>query len=365
MSPMRNRTSVTVAEMSVHLAGGTADEERLLRRTFGRGARWLRHSPDAWCRAGLSQKRAQRLAPLTGGAEARIEIERSAALGVRLVAHSQVDYPDDFRTLHRPPVLVGVRGAWPVEPPALAVVGSRAATSYGVDAARRLARAAAERGWAIVSGLARGIDRAALEAALDADGRPVAVLGNGVDVVYPAEHRRLQGRIAAEGTLLSEFPLGTRPDRHHFPRRNRLIAALSSHVLVVEAGKRSGALITAGVALDLGRDVLAVPGPIDGPMSAGANRLVYDGATPVLDEDTLLTALGTSSQAAARSAPADPRPEVDAIRRVLDGGSRTADELAAALGVAARDLRRRLVTLELDGTLRRLAGERYAWRTSR
>lgn len=347
--------------MAVHLAGGTADEERLLRRTFGRGARWLRHTPDAWCRAGLSPKRARRLAPLTGGSEAQIEIQRAEALGVRLASHRRADSPAAFRHLARPPVLVSVRGRWPLGGPALGVVGSRAATPYGVEAARRFAGAASRAGHAIVSGLARGIDRAALEAALDAGGWPIAVLGNGVDVVYPPEHRRLQERIAAEGTLLSEFPLGTRPDRHHFPRRNRLIAALSTRLLVVEAGKRSGALITAGDALDLGHDVLAVPGPIDGPLSVGTNRLVYDGAVPVLDEDTLATALGARTMSQAEHA-GDARPEVEALRLALGGGSRTADELARRLDTPPRTLRARLVTLELEGALTRLPGDRYRWK---
>ncbi len=366
---MGNRTSVTVAEMSVHLAGGTADEERLLRRTFGRGARWLRHSPDAWCRAGLSKKRAERLSQLVGGHAAQIEMDRARALGIELVTHSHESFPTAFRNLSRPPVLVAVRGRWPPAGPRLAIVGSRATTPYGSDVTRRLARAATEAGWAIVSGLARGVDRIAHETCLAHGGWPLGVLGNGIDVTYPAEHRQLQGRVATEGTLISDFPLGMRPDRHHFPRRNRLIAALASHVLVVEAGRRSGALITAGMALDLGHEVLAVPGPVDGPMSEGTNRLLYDGAAPVLDEETLITALGTDPPRTCGNAEeteiGDARPDVDALRRALGQSSRTADDLARLLGWTPRVLRSRLITLELEGRVTRRAGDRYAWGTQR
>jgi len=235
----------------------------------------------------------------------------------------------------------------------VAMVGARAATAYGLRVARRAGRAASAAGLGVVSGLARGIDRAALEGCVDGGGWPVAVLGCGIDIAYPPQNRALQERIGEVGTLVSEFAPGQRPDRWTFPRRNRVIAALARAVLVVEAGERSGALITVEHAADLGREILAVPGPIDARQSVGCNRLLADGATPLLDPDELGPLLGVASAPAARAADGDP------LLAALGDGSCDADTLAQRLGWSPARTRSRLIALELAGAVRRTAGGRW------
>ena len=189
-------------------------------------------------------------------------------------------YPDRLRNIYDPPVLLYGRGRMPLfdEEAAVSVVGTRTCTPYGISAAEALGYQLAKEGAVVVSGLAKGIDGASHRGALRAGGFTAAVLGGGVDVVYPAENRRLYEDIAATGVLLSEYPPGTEPMGSHFPVRNRILSGLSLAVLVVEAPERSGALITANTALEQGRDVFAVPGPIDAPNSRGSNRLIRDGA---------------------------------------------------------------------------------------
>ncbi len=289
---------------------------------------------------------------------ARAELQRCAALGLRLVPARSTDYPDALRRLHDPPPLLSVRGRWPPPERVLAIVGARAATPYGRRTTERLAQAAARTGWAISSGLARGIDRHALEAALAEEAWPIAVLGCGIDVAYPPEHVLLQEAIAERGTLISEFPLGRPPDRMTFPKRNRIIAALATHVLVVEAGVRSGALITVDHATDLGREILAVPGPIDSEASRGTNRLIADGATPVLDEFGLLEALGERDPIDTRQPPRSGDP----IAGALAAGAKTADEIAAELAAPPGGVRSRLVSLELEGRVRRALDGRWSLR---
>lgn len=189
-------------------------------------------------------------------------------------------YPDRLRNIYDPPVLLYGRGRMPLfdEEAAVSVVSTRTCTPYGISAAEELGYQLAKEGAVVVSGLAKGIDGASHRGALRAGGFTAAVLGGGVDVVYPAENRRLYEDIAATGVLLSEYPPGTEPMGSHFPVRNRILSGLSLAVLVVEAPERSGALITANTALEQGRDVFAVPGPIDAPNSRGSNRLIRDGA---------------------------------------------------------------------------------------
>jgi DNA processing protein len=230
----------------------------------------------------------------------------------------------------------------------------------------------------VVSGLALGIDGVAHEAALDADGGTIAVLGCGIDVLYPREHRRLYDRVAAQGLLLSEFTPGEPPLRYHFPRRNRIIAALAQGVLVVEASRRSGSLITVDQATDLGRDVLAVPGPIGRESSAGTNELIRDGAAVVLGVDDIMDALGMSGPKGASDGMAAGAPELAATRPApelpppagLEGEAlllwstmgeepRHASELAGRCGLDPSATLVHLLTLELEGHARQLAGLRF------
>lgn len=344
--------TISTAEVALHLAGGTATDWLRLRRRFGRRAHVLGLSRDAWRAAGLSAALVERLAALRErGVEQAVEQERAAwrRHAARAVAHGHVHYPGRLRQLPRPPLLLLVRGDWPPPDPCLAIVGSRAATPYGRHCATWLARAAARSRIGVVSGLARGIDRYALEAAVGAGGVTLGVLGCGLDVVYPRENAALQGAMT---TLVSEFPMGTRPSRFSFPRRNRIIAALARAVLVVEAGERSGALITAEHALELGRDVWTVPGPIDAPQSIGCNRLLVDGATPIVHADDVARLLGVDR----RDEAAD---ESDAILRALGTHALASDTLAARLDMPPRLVKARLLELELEGRIRRVPGGAY------
>jgi len=251
--------------------------------------------------------------------------------------------------------------------PAVAVVGSRAATEPGVEFARELARDLALAGVVVVSGMARGVDAAAHEGALLAGGETVAVLGCGIDVVYPPEAVRLRNRIAEQGALLSEFPPGTRPLPRNFPRRNRIVSGLAQVVVVAEAPLRSGALITARLALDQGREVMAVPGSPLFPHTAGSNRLLAEGAAPVTCAADVLAALGTlpwrpaQAREAAGTAGGDRGGEADREARVLRllARERSADEMAALLGMPPQELLPLLTDMELRKLLARNAGGYY------
>ena len=206
-------------------------------------------------------------------------------LDLDLLTIQDAGYPNRLRNIYDPPCLLYVRGRLPAfdDEASIAVVGTRDCTPYGVSCAEKLGYGLAAGGAVVVSGLARGVDSAALRGALRAGGTVTAVLGNGLDVVYPPENQYLNEDVAAAGALISEYPPGTPPEAKHFPVRNRIMSGLCLGTLVVEAPARSGALITAGTALEQGRDVFAVPGPIDAPASVGCNRLIRDGAGLVTD----------------------------------------------------------------------------------
>jgi DNA processing protein len=292
------------------------------------------------------------VAPLARAEAARL-LEGLARQGVRGVPIASPAYPERLRRLADAPVLLLARGT-----PALllvravAIVGARAPTEAGRATARRLAFELARAGLAIVSGLARGIDAAAHEGALAAGGATLAFQACGPERVYPAAHRGLAERVAAQGALLTEFPPGTPPLAAYFPLRNRLISALGEALVVVEARERSGSLVSARCAADQGVTVLAVPGPIDAPTSRGTNRLIQDGARLVLESADVLRELGLAPPAA----PPAPAPEArglpGAVVRALRRQPLSRDELAAALGRTAAELAPALLALELDGRLR-------------
>ena len=202
-----------------------------------------------------------------------------------LVTMADALYPERLRNIYQPPLLLYGKGAMPLfdEEAAVTVVGTRSCTPYGIHCAEKLGYELTQQGGMVVSGMAKGIDAAAMRGALRFGGFTCGVLGGGVDVIYPAENRRLYEDIAATGVLLSEYPPGTEPKGSHFPVRNRIISGLSLGVLVVEAPERSGALITANTALEQGRDVFAVPGPINADTSRGCNQLIRDGAGLVME----------------------------------------------------------------------------------
>ncbi len=267
-----------------------------------------------------------------------------------IAAVERAGLPPHLSELPDGPELLFVKGDLPVRP-GVAVVGARRATSYGLRLARRYGYALAEAGWPVVSGLARGIDGAAHHGVLDAGGIGVAVLGSGIDVWYPAEHRQLGERLlAAGGAVVSEYPPGTPPVGWRFPPRNRIISGLAAVVVVVEATPTGGALITAKRALEQGREVFAVPGDVDRATSTGCNLLIRDGAVPVLDPDDLVEAaslvLGPARPQAALS--------VDTPVAGLIGtiGS-TIDELALASGLSIAQIQEEVSRLELAGIVAR------------
>lgn len=260
-------------------------------------------------------------------------------------------YPPALLDLASPPrVLWAIGDLGTLRGPVVAIVGTRKATPYGVRATQEIAGALARAGACVISGMARGIDGAAHIAALDARGRTVAVLGTGVDIAYPAGHRPLYARIREHGLLLSEELPGAHAGPGSFPRRNRLIAALASITIVVEAGVKSGASITATHALELGRTVAAVPGPIDAPQSAGSNALLRDGATVIAEVADALQLAGLTPPARRP----DPEIATAAERSVwaaLGDGALDVDTLALRCGLPARECLAAVTTLELNGSI--------------
>jgi DNA processing protein len=275
--------------------------------------------------------------------------QRLATAGFRFLARSAAAFPPLLRAVHDPPAGLFVRGSGELDllaRPAVAVVGARACSGYGAAAARTLARDVAQAGLVVVSGLARGVDAEAHRGALEAGGVTVAVLGCGIDRDYPAAHAELARRVAANGLIVSEYAPGVEPAPWRFPARNRIVAGLAAATVVVEARERSGALITADLALDEGREVFAVPGEITSALSAGTNALLKLGASPLTCAADVLSCFGIELPAAA-----DDVVGVDAgvVLAQLRDGAASADELARSTGLPAATLARALVELELAG----------------
>jgi DNA processing protein len=271
------------------------------------------------------------------------------------------EYPPLLREIVDPPIVVWRAGsADALDRPAVAIVGSRRATPAGLAVARRLAFGLADAGLVIVSGLALGIDGAAHEGALAAAGTTVAVLGCGADVVYPRAHRDLMARVRQSGALFSEFPPGMPPRSHYFPLRNRIISGLCRAVIVAEASVRSGSLITARMALEQGRDVLAVPGSVASGQFCGCHALIKDGAPLVETVDDVLENLGEAGRAQPRAMiTGKPRPMSQLEAAMAVGEPYTVDDLAQRTGLTAQDLLAELGALELAGIVGRVAGSGF------
>ena len=312
-------------------------------------------------------------------------------LGLRILTIQDAEYPGRLQNIYDPPCLLYVKGRLPAidEEAAVAVVGTRDCTPYGVACAEKLGYGLSSGGAVVVSGLAKGIDAAASRGALRAGGVTVGVVGNGLDVHYPYESRYLYEDIAAAGALLSEYPPGTEPAGSHFPARNRIISGLSLATLVVEAPERSGALITAETALEQGRDVFAVPGPIDAPASVGCNRLIRDGAGLVSDAwDILREYAGRFpeklKQDEAREQPAvlgyqtrqkaEPKPvppsldlnkssltddQLNLLRAMSDEEPALVDDLIEQTGIPTRRVLSALTLLEMEQLVTQHSGKRY------
>lgn len=315
-------------------------------------------------------------------------------LGLRILTFQDAEYPSRLKNIYDPPFLLYVRGRLPPvdEEAVIAVVGTRSCTPYGIASAEKLSYGLAKGGAVVVSGLARGIDAAASRGALRAGGVPIGVVGNGLDVFYPPENRYLYEDIAAAGALLSEYPPGAEPERTHFPARNRIMAGLAVGTLVVEAPERSGALITANTALEQGRDLYAVPGPIDAPASAGCNRIIRDGGSIVIEARDILENYAerfadklrlreaqdepeTLGYQARRERTAEPRAVPPSLSlsgagagltddqifllRALTDAPRLVDDLIEETGIPARRVLSALTLLEIDGLAAQHSGKRY------
>jgi DNA processing protein len=270
-------------------------------------------------------------------------------------------YPPLLREIIDPPLALHVRGnAALLASLSVAVVGSRRATPYGVNAAQHLSRQLASVGITIVSGLARGVDAAAHQAALDAGAPTVAVLGTGIDVVYPREHGKLYRRMIDGGAIVSEFPPGTPPMRENFPVRNRIISGLTKGTVIVEATTRSGSLITARMAAEQGREVFAVPGSIFSDRSEGTHRLIQYGAKLVHDADDVLDELGEDARRILKTKAEGPEGSLAEVLAVLNREEGThVDAIASRLKRNATSVSESLLQLELDGWIRALPGARY------
>lgn len=288
---------------------------------------------------------------------------------VDFITYDDDNYPPALRDIFDPPPVLFVRGRLKELNNAVAVVGSRKATAYGRTAAQRLAGELAENGAAVVSGLARGIDSAAHRGALNAGGYTAAVLGCGLDVVYPKENARLMAEIIEKGAVISEFPLGSPPESWHFPSRNRIISGLSQVVVVVEAAEKSGALITADLALEQGKEVMALPGSIYSKMSRGPLKLIKQGAKPVTAAEDILEELGiisaiTGEQAGSQFKFKLSRTE-QAVYDILSGDPLHIEELLQRLQLPSQEVMAALMFLEVKGLLKKMPGKMYAAVNSR
>jgi DNA processing protein len=293
--------------------------------------------------------RTARFAAFTAAFDARAELERLRALGLRFVGRSEAPFPPLLRAIHDPPPGLFLRGGGDAEllaRPAVAIVGARACSPYGRQVARRLGRELGAAGLVVVSGLARGVDGEAHRGALEGGGTTVAVLGCGIDRDYPAAHRDLARQVAERGLVVSEYPPGVEPAPWRFPARNRIVAGLCSATVVVEARERSGALITADFALEEGREVFAVPGEITSSLSSGSNALLRLGAVPLTCAEDVLESFGLT--VAAQQDP-ELEPEAAAVLAAVREAAVGADELARATGLSAGAVAILLTELELGG----------------
>lgn len=302
------------------------------------------------------------------------ELEQIVRAGVRLVTQADSEYPKNLTHIHDPPPFVYIRGSLePQDQVAVAIVGARSASPYGRDVTRQLARDLAHRRVTVVSGLARGIDAEAHRAALEAGGRTIGVLGSGLDVLYPSEHRRLAQDMTQHGAVISEFALGSQPEAGNFPYRNRVISGLSLGTVVIEATEKSGSLITARCALEQNREVFAVPGHITASRSRGPHDLIKQGAKLVESVEDILVEIAPAVPARAEaqdgtgavsgqpglSAIAALEPDEELLVKLFDGEPLHVNVLIARSGLGPARVLEVLLGLELKGMVSQLPGTHF------
>jgi DNA processing protein len=321
------------------------------------------HAPAERLRdIGLDRRSTANLLEARSKLDLAAELERLRTAGASALTWEDPAYPERLRQIYDAPPVLYVRGELrPEDDWAVAMVGTRQASVYGREATRQLASDLARAGVTIVSGLAVGIDTQAHRAAIEAGGRTIAVLGCGVDVLYPWENRKLGEDIIAHGALISDYALGTLPEANNFPPRNRIISGLSRAVVVVEAGERSGALITAAFAGEHGRDVLAVPGSIFNRGSQGTNRLIREGARPVLSANDVLEELNMGSvQQHVEARALLPADEMEAaVLKYVGEDPVHVDEVRQASGLPIATVSSTLALMELKGLVRQVGGMNY------
>ncbi|MEW4568153.1 DNA-processing protein DprA [Tautonia sp. JC769] len=345
---------------------------RALLDHFGKAGKVLSASLSDLKRVpGVGPKLAEKIVSARRELDPEVELERCRQQGVRPIPFDDPEYPEPLKSISDPPALLYVRGSLkPTDSLAIALVGARKATPYGMRIAERLAGSLARVGLTVVSGLARGIDAAAHRGALRAGGRTIGVLGNGLGSIYPPEHAELAAEVAASGAVVSEQPMEQKPLAGLFPQRNRLIAGLCLGVVVVEAAPRSGSLSSAHHAMEQNREVFAVPGPIDSITSRGCHALIRDGARLVETVDDILEELGPLARAVSVSQEPE-APEVRhpaelslteherAVLGHLDDLPRGIDELIVRTGLAPSQVMATMAILEMRRLIRRNAGNQF------
>jgi len=356
-------TSTERAWLRLHLTSGLGRRGLLhLLGIYGSPEEALRHPPTRWPQAAGLRRFDSLQVPDADSPQLHATINLLDRLKVRIIPCDADDYPSLLRTIHDPPALLYLSGR-PLPTEALAIVGARKASPAGLQLTAEISRDVARRGIGIISGLARGIDSAAHRAALDVGGHTVAVLGCGIDQIYPPENALLLEQVAIDGSLISEYPPGTAPLPGHFPGRNRIISGLCRGVLVVEATEKSGSLITADFALEQGREVFAIPGAVAAANSGGVNSLLKQGAGLVTDANDVLDALWP--ERAIPVANTQPQPEISltdqevSIIRHLGLEPLHIDDLARKSGLTPMELSVILLQLEVRGGVTQLPGMRY------
>lgn len=342
---------------------GPAKLRLLLARFDSVEAAW--HAPAAaLAQAGLDRRSIANLEAARSTLDLTALCDATDAAGVAVWHWDAPSYPAPLAEIDHPPPVLFARGAWlPQDRLAVAVVGTRRMSTYGRQVTDALCAELAAHGVTIVSGLARGVDKVAHEAALNAGGRTIAVLGAGLDHIYPPEHRRLAQRIAdGHGVLVTEYALGVRPEARNFPPRNRIISGLAQAVIVVEAGSRSGALITAEFALEQGRELMAVPGNVTSPLSRGPNQLIAEGARLVRSAEDVLRELDATQRAEARPVQLKmPESAEEALLyTALSHGAVHVDALCREVELPASLVSSTLTLMELKGMVQQVAPMQFA-----
>lgn len=315
--------------------------------------------------AGIDRKIADNIRTFDGKQFSSEQVKRLAGTGSRLVTFWDEDYPWRLKEIYDPPVFLFVRGDFgPEDKYSIGIVGTRVPSNYGKRIAEKLTVELSRKGLTIVSGLAYGVDTIAHRHALQNGTRTIAVLGSGVDNIYPSENRLLAKEIESQGAVISEFPLGTGPDRTNFPRRNRIVCGLSLGIVVIEAGTKSGALITASMALDQNREVFAVPGNIDSTKSFGTNELIKQGAKVVTSVEDILDELQPqlAPMLTKDTPPREPTSLTDAEKKlfgILTNEPTHVDEIASSTGQSTQQVLSTLLSLELKDLVKQHAGKLF------